>query len=140
MIVQNALGRTRLQMAEGRLRDQPWYARLDEALRREFRESGRQLLGALMRFLDDEGEAALAEAAQAGREYAHLGRGAGLSLAETVRLYQFFAGFLYESVLDVYQASGQRAAREWAAMHRRVSAFTNAVLLALVEAGERDQT
>jgi hypothetical protein len=49
-------------------------------------------------------------------------------------MFHYFADFLYESVLDVYQASGMRAAREWAQMHRRVTHFTNAVLLALVEA------
>ncbi len=133
VIVQNALGRTRLQMAEGRLRDQAWYARLDEARRLEFRESGRRLLGALMRYLGDD-EAALAEAAALGHEYQRLGRSAGLSLGETVRLFQFFADFLYDSVLDVYQASGLRAAREWAQMHRRVTAFTNTVLIGLVDA------
>lgn len=134
MIVQNALGRTRMQMAEGRLRDEAWYRRLDEARKHEFRDSGRQLLGALMRYLSDEDPAALEVAAGIGRDYERLGREAGLNLAETVRLCQYFANFLYESVLDIYQASGMRAAREWAAMHRQVSGFTNAVLLALVEA------
>jgi excisionase family DNA binding protein len=134
MIVQNALGRTRMQMAEGRLRDQTWYARLDEARKHEFRESGRRLLAALMRYLGDDAEEALEEAAAVGQAYEGLGRAAGLSLGETVRLFQFFADFLYESVLDVYQASGLRAAREWAHIHRRVTRFTNVVLVALVEA------
>jgi len=133
VIVQNALGRTRMQMAEGKLRDQAWYGRLDEARRLAFRESGRRLLAALMRYLGDEQDA-LAEAEAIGRDYFRLGQAAGLSLAETVRLCQFFADFLYESVLDVYQASGLRAAREWANMHRRVTHFTNTVLVALVEA------
>lgn len=133
MIVQTALGRTRMQMAEGRLKDQGWYARLDEARRHEFRESGRRLLGALLHYLGEDGEAA-PEVVAIGCEYERLGRTAGLSLGETVRLFQFFADFLYDSVVDVYQASGFRAAREWAQMHRRVAAFTNAVLLALIEA------
>ena len=60
----------------------------------------------------------------------------GLSLSETVSVFLYFRDFLYESVIDVYQASGQRAAREWAQMHRRIASFTNAVLLALVEAHE----
>jgi excisionase family DNA binding protein len=133
MIVQNALGRTRMQMAEGRLKDEGWYGRLDEVRRQAFRDSGRRLLGALMRHLADDA-AALLEAKALGAEYERLGRAAGLSLAETVRMFHYFADFLYESVLDVYQASGMRAAREWAQMHRRVTHFTNAVLLALVEA------
>ncbi len=135
LIVQATLGRTRLQMAEGRLSDQSWYARLSEANKREFREAGRRLLGALVRYLGDGEEAALAEATEMGQRYAQLGRTAGLSLAETVQLFQFFDAFLYESVLDVYQTAGLRAARQWAALHRRVTAFTNAVMLALSAAG-----
>lgn len=135
MIVQAALGRTRLQMTEGRLKDQNWYAKLDEARRAEFREAGRRLLSALLRYLnEEEPEAATAAAQAVGRDYARLGRAAGLTLAETVRLFQFFDDFLYDSVVDVYQAQGRRAAREWATMHRRVTAFTKAVMLALVEA------
>jgi hypothetical protein len=72
-----------------------------------------------------------------GEEYQRLGRQAGLSLSDTVRLFLFFRDFLYDSVVDVYQASGQRAPREWARMHREVASYTNAVLIALVEAHER---
>jgi excisionase family DNA binding protein len=136
MIVENALGRTRMQMAEGRLSGTEWYQRLDDARKREFREAGRRLLNMLLRFLGEEGEAALAEAKDIGREYERLGREAGLSLSETVKVFLYFRDFLYDSVVDVYQASGQRAAREWAEMHRRIAAFTNTVLLALVEAHE----
>jgi len=39
-------------------------------------------------------------------------------------------------VVDVYQAAGRHAAREWAQMHRKITAFTNQVLLALVDAHE----
>jgi len=136
MIVENALGRTRMQMAEGQLNHTAWYPRLSDARKREFREAGRRLLNQLLRFLGEEGEAALAEAKDIGREYERLGREAGLSLSETVSVFLYFRDFLYDSVIDVYQASGQRVAREWAQMHRRIAAFTNMVLLALVEAHE----
>lgn len=136
MIVEHALGRTRMQMAEGQLNHTAWYPRLDEAHKQEFREAGRSLLNQLLRYLGEEGEAVLAEGKDIGREYERLGRGVGLSLSETVSVFLYFRDFLYESVIDVYQASGQRAAREWAQMHRRIASFTNAVLLALVEAHE----
>lgn len=145
LIIQTTLGRTRLQMAEGRLNTMPWYQRLDETRKREFREAGRRLLAGLMRYLDSadtsaddaaHGEEALAEAQAVGRDYARLGRNAGMTLSATVTLYLFFRDFLYDSVVDVYQASGQRAPREWAEMHRRTTRYTNAVLLALVETGE----
>ncbi|MDW8324962.1 MAG: helix-turn-helix domain-containing protein [Anaerolineales bacterium] len=137
LVVQHALGRTRMQLAEGRLRQADWYRRLDEPRRHAFREAGRRLLSALLRYLDDESEAALAEGVEIGREYERLGRAAGLSLTEKVRMYQYFRDFLYDSVVDVYQAIGQRIPREWARMHHRLSAFTNAVLIAVVEAHEQ---
>ena len=138
MIVENVLGRTRMQMAEGGLAQTTWYQRFDEARRRELREVGRGQLRLLLRYLGDEGDSVLPEAAAIGREYRRLGREAGLSLAQTVSVFLYFRDFLYDSVIDVYQASGQRAAREWAAMHRRIAAFTNAVLLALVAAAEQE--
>lgn len=138
MIVQNALGRTRMQMAEGRLAATPWYARFNETHKRDFRELSRRLLNLLMVYLGEESETVPPEAASLGQEYERLGRGAGLSLGETVTVFLFFRDFLYDSVVDIYQASGQRAAREWAHMHRRIGAFTNAVLLALVEAHQAE--
>jgi hypothetical protein len=137
MIVQNTLGRTRMQMAEGQLNNTPWYPRLDDQRKREFRELSRKLLAGLMRYLNEEDEAALAEAKAFGEEYERLGQQARLSLSDTVHLFLFFRDFLYDSVVDVYQASGQRAPREWARMHRQIASFTNAVLVALVEAHER---
>jgi excisionase family DNA binding protein len=139
VIVQHALGRTRMQMAEGRLNSTPWYQQLDEARKREFRDVGRRLLSVLMRYLGEEDDPTplVAEGRAIGCEYERLGHAAGLSLTEKVNSFLYFRDFLYDSVLDVYQASGQRAAREWAAMHRRIAGFTNAVLLALVEAHEK---
>ncbi|MCC7360253.1 MAG: helix-turn-helix domain-containing protein [Anaerolineales bacterium] len=137
LIVENVLGRTRLQMAEGRLAAAPWYQRLDEAHRRDLRETGRSQLRLLLGYLADEGSEPPVEVVTVGETYEQLGREAGLSFTETVEVFLYFRDFLYDSVVDVYQASGQRAAREWANMHRRIAAFTNAVLLALIAAHER---
>lgn len=134
MLVQNALGRTRLQMSASRLRHEAWYQRLDEARRQEFRDSGHQLLAALRRHLAGDDPAALETAAAIGRDYEQRGALAGLSLAERVRLCQYFTGFLFESAMDIHQASGRPADAEWANLHRQVSEFANAVVLGLVEA------
>lgn len=139
LIVEHALGRTRLQMAEGRLVETDWYAHFDEGQRRALREAGRTLLRLLLGYLGDEGDAVLDEARAIGREYERLGRQAGLSLAQTAGVFLYFRDFLYDSVVDVYQAAGQRAAREWASMHRRIAAFANAVLLALIAAHEAEE-
>jgi excisionase family DNA binding protein len=138
LIIQHAMGRVRMQMAEGELNKTAWYPRLDELRRREFRDSSRQLLGALMRYLGPDGQdpALLEEAKQIGQSYDRMGRAAGLSLSEKVSVFFYFRDFLYDSVIDVYQASGQRAAREWAHFHRRITSFTNAILVALIEAHE----
>jgi len=136
LIVENVLGRTRLQMAEGRLSETAWYQRFDDRRRRELRETGRNQLRLLVRYLGEDGDSVLPELQDVGQAYARLGHEAGLSLAETVRVFLYFRDFLYDSVIDVYQASGQRAAREWASMHRRTALFTNTVLLALIEAHE----
>lgn len=138
LIVENVLGRTRMQMAEGGLAQTEWYQRFNEAHRRELREVGRGQLRLLLRYLGEDGDSVLPEASAIGGAYRRLGREAGLSLTETVNVFLFFRDFLYDSVIDVYQASGQRAAREWAAMHRRIATFTNVVLLALVAAAERE--
>jgi len=137
LIIENVLGRTRLQMAEGRLSTAPWYQRLDEQRRRDLRETGRSQLRLLLGYLAEDGADVPPEVVTVGETYERLGREAGLSLSETVGIFLYFRDFLYDSVVDVYQASGQRAAREWANMHRRIAAFTNAVLLALVAAYER---
>jgi excisionase family DNA binding protein len=137
LIAQNALGRTRMQMAEGRLKDEKWYGRLDEKRRQQFRDAGRRLLMALVRYLSDESPAALAEAGELGKAYNTLGVEARLPLSERVRVFLFFNEFLYQSVLDLYRSSGQRAAAQWATMHARVQRFSQATLMALVEAAER---
>ncbi len=136
LIVENVLGRTRMQMAEGGLAATAWYAHFDDSQRRELREIGRNQLRLLLTYLSDDGDSALAEARVIGREYQRLGSAAGLTLAQTVDVFLFFRDFLYDSVVDVYQTAGQRAAREWAIMHRRIASFTNAILLALIEAHE----
>jgi excisionase family DNA binding protein len=138
LVIENVLGRTRLQMAEGRLSAAPWYQRLDEQRRRELRETGRSQLRLLLGYLAENGPDLPPEVVTVGETYEQVGREAGLSLADTVGVFLYFRDFLYDSVVDVYQASGQRAAREWANMHRRIATFTNAVLLALIAAHERN--
>jgi len=138
LIVESALGRTRMQMAEGRLSHTTWYPRFDETRKQELREAGRRLLNLLLRYLSEADETILEEAQDIGREYERLGRQAGFPLSETVEVFLYFRDFLYDSVIDVYQESGRRAAHEWAQMHRRIATFTNAVLLALVKAHETE--
>jgi excisionase family DNA binding protein len=137
LIVENVLGRTRMQMAEGRLNAEPWYQSFDELRRRELREAGRSQLRLLLAYLAEDGPPEPDAVRGLGAAYERLGREAGLSLTQTVNIFLYFRDFLYDSVVEVYQASGQRAARDWAAMHRRIATFTNSILLSLIEAHEQ---
>lgn len=139
IVAENALGRARMQMAEGRLRDEAWYQALDDARRARFRDAGREMLVVLVRHLGEEGSAALADAAELGRAYNRLGREARLPLADRVRVFLLFNGFLYQSVIDQYRSSGQRAASQWAQLHARTQELTNAALIALVADAEGER-
>ena len=136
VIAENALGRARMQMAEGRLRDEPWYLSLDDAKRAQFRDAGRRLLKSLVQYLGEESDHALEDAAELGRLYNHLGLRSHLSLAERVRVFLMFNGSLYQSMIDHYRSTGQRGAGQWATLHARVQDFSNTVLLALVSDAE----
>lgn len=136
VIAENALGHARMQMAEGRLRDQPWYLGLDDARRAQFRDAGRRLLKSLVQYLGEEEDNALEEAAELGRLYNRLGLRSHLSLAERVRVFLMFNGSLYQSMIDHYRSVGQRGAGQWATLHARIQDFSNAVLLALVTDAE----
>ncbi len=136
VIAENALGRARMQMAEGRLRDQSWYLSLDDAKRAQFRDAGRRLLKSLVQYLGEEDDNALEEAAELGRLYNRLGLRSSLSLAERVRVFLLFNGSLYQSMIDHYRSAGQRGAGQWATLHGRIQDFSNAVLLALVSDAE----
>jgi excisionase family DNA binding protein len=135
MLIQNALGRARMHMAEGQLKHTVWYPRLNESQKEQFREASRNLLAALVQYLGDEVEVAMAEGQRLGQAYERLGREAGLTLSEKVSVFLYFRDFLYDSVIDMYQA-GRHPAREWAQMHRKITVFTNTILLALVGAHE----
>ncbi len=128
-----------MQMAEGRLRDQPWYQSLDEARRAQFRDAGRRLLKSLVQYLSEEDDEALEEAAELGRLYNRLGVRSHLALAERVRVFLMFNGSLYQSMIDYYRSMGQRGAGQWAALHARMQDYSNAVLLALVSDSEENR-
>ena len=139
VIMQNALGRARLQLTEGRLEAESWYQRLDAATRREQQATGRRLLQLVTRYLSDDtpDDALLAELQQLGRQYERMGRENGLTLVETVRAYLFFREFLFETLYEMAQATGGQGPTDWGHMHTAMSAFTNELLLALIQAHEQ---
>lgn len=134
VMVQHAISRTRLELADGQMRKQSWYQKLSQAEKDRYRDSSRRLLNELARSTDEESEAARENARILGEDYAHMGLRAGMSLREAIEAFQFFREFLMESIFNLYENAGISSAHAWGEMRRRASRFTNLVLLAMVEA------
>lgn len=132
-LVQSALAYTRLQIGEGALESQGWYKKLDAAARSEYARSGRKLLQGLTKFIASEEKLGQAEARAMGYDYANLGRRHGLDAVEATRAFLFFRNALLEALLASYEGAAIRSAQAWGDMARKMDAFTNQVLLALLE-------
>lgn len=132
-VVQHALGRMRFQISEGHLEAQPWYQKLDDEARRQYRMSGRVLVQGLANYLASEGEDAIAEARSIGYEYASRGRRYNLDSIDAARAFLFFRNALLESMVAIYQETKIPSGAAWGEMLHRVHAFTDQILLSLLE-------
>ena len=136
LVVQNALKSTRFKISEGRLSQEDWYAKLDDEAREQYRHSGRALMQGLNDYLASDGDLAQAEAHALGYEYASRGRRCGLSVTEATHAFLFFRNLLFESMLAVYEAAAVQSPYAWSDMFRKVNAFTDRILVALLETYE----
>jgi excisionase family DNA binding protein len=125
VVIENVIGRTRMEVP--RLLEQDWYARLTETQREAYRDESRRLLEQVGRFIGDESSE---EAAHIGQEYARISLQAGMGLAEAVKAFLFFRGFLLESILNLSEVQRVQASSQ---QHREATRFTDLVLVALIE-------
>lgn len=132
-VVQSALGYTRVQISEGALAKEDWYRKLNTDAREEYARSGRKLMQGLNKFLASEESVGQAEARAMGYDYATLGRRHGLDSIEATRAFLFFRNGLQEALLASYEEAAIRSAEAWGDMARKMDAFTNQVLLSLLE-------
>lgn len=132
-VVQSALRRTRLQISEGALEQEDWYQKLDDDARMQYRLSGRFLLQSLMSYLGSSGDSANAEARSLGYEYASRARSFNLTLLEAMNAFLFFRNMLLESLLPVYEAAAVSSPGVWSNMVRKITSFTDQVMLTLLE-------
>jgi excisionase family DNA binding protein len=132
-IVQHALGRMRFQIGEGHMEAEPWYQKLDDEARHQYRQSGRVLVQGLANYLASAGEEAIAEARSFGYEYASRGRRYNLDSIDAARAFLFFRNALLESMVAVYQETKIPSGAAWGEMLHRVHAFTDQILLSLLE-------
>jgi excisionase family DNA binding protein len=136
LVVQNALKNTRFQISEGRLKEEAWYNKLDEEARVQYRMSGRSLLQGLTNYLTSDGLAAISDAEALGYEYASRGRRCGLNTVEATHAFLFFRNVLMESMLSVYESAAVRSPQAWGDMFKRVSEFTDHIMLTILETYE----
>lgn len=141
LVVQNMVGRARLELTDGALNDEAWYQRLDEPARQQLRQLGHRLLHLFTQFLTLETarQTVRAEAKTIGRDYERLGRQSGLSLEETTQAYLYFREFLSQTVYDMAETMGTQGPIHWGQIHNKIITITNDVLLALIAAHEEQR-
>ncbi len=134
LLVQNVIGRTHLEVAEGRLDEHEWYRKLLPEHRDRYRQSSHRMMADLVRCASLDQEQAKIEARSLGAEYARMGHESGMTLRDATEAYLFFREFLIESLFGLSESAGSRSAHTWAQLRRHVSGFTNVLLLAIIEA------
>ena len=139
LVAQTALKSTRFQISEGHLKAESWYMKLSDEDREQYRKSGGALLNGCINFINAEGEQASAEAQALGYEYASRGRRCGMSLSEATHAYLFFRNVLLESMLAVYESASVNSPLAWSDMFRKVTEFTDHILVTLLETYEAYQ-
>lgn len=130
-----ALRNTRLQISEGRLQEEPWYCKLDEDARLQYRNSGRAMLQGMLHYIGD-AATATSEAESLGYEYALRGRRYGLDNIEATQAFLFFRNLLMESMLGAFESAAINSATTWGEMYQKITAFTDKILLTILETYE----
>lgn len=132
--IQAALRSIRLKISEGQLAEEPWYPKLDDEARRQYRESGQTLFHGLMNHIASGGQAAQSEARALGYEYARRAQRSGMNSADAARAFLFFRDAVLNAVIEVYQGANVPSGRAWGEVLRGVNAFTTLVLIELLAA------
>jgi excisionase family DNA binding protein len=134
IIIQNALGQTRMQVGEGVLERVPWYEAMSDATRAALREKGRHVLEAMRTYMArGANDHDLSAAITLGKDYAVLLSEDGLMLPEAARGFFYFSDFVINSVLTWSEVNPPRSISEWSTLLRQVNTFIHAMLLSVIE-------
>ncbi len=139
LLVQSALGRARLEIGRGKLNEQSWYQRLDEAEKVEHRELGRKLLSLVIQYLTQPSDrpAILEDARSLGRTYGERSLASKLTLTEAVRAFLYFQDFLMDGVVQMSETMKQRVNINLVSTHQQINTFINEVLVAMLDVYEK---
>jgi len=132
-MIRNALGYARVQIVEGHLESQPWYAKLDDNARTAYRHSGRLLMQGLMKSQSEDEETARNEARALGEDYASIGRRYGLTVYDATQAYLFFRNIVIDSAFHVLEQAAIQSPVAWGDIIRKINAFTDQILLTLIK-------
>ena len=135
LIIQNALGHTRMQVGGGTLNRVGWYENLSDLTRNNLRQEGMHTMENLRKYLaagapDEQ----LATAITTGKNYAALLSKEGLKLPDAVRGFFYFSDFVVNSVLNWSEITPPRnSVSDWSHLLRQVNTFINSILLSIIE-------
>ena len=139
VIIQNALGQTRMQVGSERLATAPWYEAMSEEAKQHLRDQGRRVLEAIRSYVAAGApDANLAAAITLGKDYAAWLIADGLTLPQAMRGFYFFSDFVLNSILTWSELSPPKSSSEWSTLLRQVNTFMNAIQLSIVEYYEED--
>jgi len=139
-LIYSALGRTRMEISEGKLAAQGIYAHLDETARQQHRRLGQRLLRLIMHALTDSKNSTAEtehEVQVLGRLYAQLGKRNKLSLREAVQVFLVFRDMLLESALQSFASQSFSSLSDSLSLYREVNGLMDRILLAMVDAYEQ---
>ncbi|GCE48169.1 excisionase family DNA binding protein [Thermosporothrix hazakensis] len=137
MLIQNLLGRVRLELTDGKLDSLPWYQHFDANARAAYSRLGRRVLDLLLRALTDDthNDNLRREAVELGREYGSIAAQSHVPLADAVRAFLYFRTMMDEAVLQLAEVRGTREQDiPWIESLYQIQTITNEILPALIEA------
>ena len=139
VIMQSALGHTRMQVGSEQLESAPWYAAMSDESKHYLREQGRSVLEAMRAFVADGApDEGLSSAIALGKDYAARLIADGLTLPQATRGFYFFSDFVLNSILTWSELRQPSNSSEWSTLLRQVNTFMHAMQLSIVEYYEED--
>ncbi len=133
---QAALNLTRAHLRKFVQQKENHLAVISETERQDMRQSGRRLLGLLIRYAandDENGEMSLKEARRIAHEYGQMCYRFDMTMGDALRAFLFFRRSILESLLDVHLNDAADGSEPIGALFQRVSQFTDELLLTMTE-------
>lgn len=134
-LVHSALGRARLEIANGRLEREIWYRGFNEASKEQHRVMGRRLMMLLLDALRvrNNDAALVRNARNIGREYGRVSLQHGTSLSNALRAFLFFRDYIFEELNELSFGQDEQTNLDFLDAHRRLNRIVNEMLVSMVK-------